>query len=201
MTYVQTWEGRDTQLAISYPETREAEIAFFAGKNFQCYDALLQMRRDLSISAPDLLLPEGISIQRWSMETGLEKQQYIAAAARAFPQAPQTIADIEFYMQSWKGGIPLIAFDSKGEIAGGLMAFWYGIRNGVTEDIFVLPPWRRKGIARCLIAEGIGFLKEHEIEIAWLEVKESNIPAVQLYLSMGYEIANREEQWAKTIII
>jgi ribosomal protein S18 acetylase RimI-like enzyme len=95
--------------------------------------------------------------------------------------------------------IIIIDFDSQDKIAGGLMAVWYGQRRGVTEDIFVLPPWRRKGIARSRIAEGIQYLAEHEIAIASLEVRESNTPAALLYQSMGYGINNQEEQWTRMI--
>lgn len=197
--YASTWEGRKTRIGISYPETRTDEIAFFAEMGFQHFDTLLQLRRDLSTRIPDVVIPAGITIQRWPLTTDQEKLKYISAATLAFPQAPQSLADLDFYIDSWKGGLPIIAFDGMGEIAGGLMAFWYREDIGITEDIFVLSQWRRKGIARCLIGEGIRYLRENDIHTAWLEVKESNLPAVKLYETMGYIIANREEQWEKTV--
>ena len=35
------------------------------------------------------------------------------------------------------------------------------LRPGYTEDIFVRPAWRGKGIARAAIAEGMRYLQEH----------------------------------------
>lgn len=197
--YARAWEARSTKLAISYPESRGEEIAFFAGRGLQRFDALLQMCRDLSLPTRAIILPVGITIQRWGMKNNEAKLRYIAASVSAFPQALQTTEDIDFYMRSWQGGTPIIAFDPEGEIVGGLMAFWYDKKNGVTEDIFVLPPWRRQGIASCLVVEGIKFLAEQQVELARLEVKESNTAAVRLYRSLGYQVINREEQWAMTI--
>jgi ribosomal protein S18 acetylase RimI-like enzyme len=197
--YARLWEGRETRLAIGYPESRRDEIDFFHRQGLQPFDALLQMNRDLSVPLPRPPLPVGIVVRRRSLETAADKRRYVAAEARAFPHAPRTVDELDFYLGSWRGGTPITAFDPQDEIVGSVMAYWYGPRVGVTEDIFVLPPWRRRGIARHLIAAGIDYLIENRISFVWLEVKESNIPAVRLYESMGYLVANREEQLAITL--
>ena len=52
---------------------------------------------------------------------------------------------------------------------------------------------RLMGMARALrIADGPD--EVHLQTIARLEVKESNAPAVNLYRSLGYQVASREEQ-------
>ncbi len=194
LQYSQRWKGRRTRMAISYPETRQEEILFFRQKGLTYFDALLQMNRDLSVPLPRFVLPDGVVLRRWPMETRKEKQQYISAEAVVFPHSPRSVDEIEFYIGSWAGGTPVTAFDREGGIVGSMMAYWYGVRNGVTEDIFVMPGWRRRGIARCLLAEGINYLVENGVACAWLEVKESNTSAVRLYESLGYLVANRDEQ-------
>jgi ribosomal protein S18 acetylase RimI-like enzyme len=73
------------------------------------------------------------------------------------------------------------------------MAYWHGA-HGVIEDIFVVPEWRGKGLARYIIGEGIRYLAQHGKRAANLEVKESNQPAVRLYQSLGYRVVNTELQ-------
>jgi ribosomal protein S18 acetylase RimI-like enzyme len=192
--YGQQWRGRRTRMAISYPDGAQEEIAFFADQGLERFDALLQMARDLAMPAPSLTLPAGITVKRWGMETREEKEKYLAAEAAIFPGSPRTLEELEFYVRSWQGGTPVTAFDAEGSIVGSVMAYWYGEWNGVTEDVFVVPQWRRSGIARGLIAEAIGYLVENGIRMARLEVKESNAPAVKLYRSLGYQVASREEQ-------
>jgi len=194
LAYSRAWQGRATRLAISYPDSLSEEIEFFASQGLERFEALLQMTRDLSQPTQALALPAGIAVRHWRMETEPEKMAYLAVEAAIFPHSPRTLEELEFYMQSWPGGTPITAFDAQGKVVGSLMAYWYGRRNGVTEDIFVVPQWRRRGIARYLITAGIGYLSAHGIETAWLEVRESNEPAVNLYRSLGYEITKREIQ-------
>jgi ribosomal protein S18 acetylase RimI-like enzyme len=193
-TYGQEWQGRRTRIAISYPDAAQEEIAFFAAQGLERFDALLQMARDLAAPAPSLTMPAGITAQRWGMESREEKEQYLAAEAAIFPGSPRTLEELEFYVRSWQGGTPVTAFDAGGNIVGSVMAYWYSEWNGVTEDIFVVPQWRRCGIARGLITKGIDYLVENGVRMARLEVKESNAPAVNLYRSLGYRVASREEQ-------
>jgi ribosomal protein S18 acetylase RimI-like enzyme len=127
------------------------------------------------------------------METLEDKQKYVAADARVFPHAPRSVDEIAFHLNSWQGGTPITAFDQDGAIAGSIMAYWFTPHFGFTEDIFVIPVWRRKGLARHMIAEAIQFLQEQGIDIVGLEVLESN-PATRLYLSLGYEVQHREIQ-------
>jgi ribosomal protein S18 acetylase RimI-like enzyme len=194
LAYGQQWRGRGTRVAISYPDAAQDEIAFFAAHGLERFDALLQMARDLAAPAPSFTMPAGITTQRWGMESREEKEQYLAAEAAIFPGSPRTLEELEFYVRSWQGGTPVTAFDAGGNIVGSVMAYWYGQWHGVTEDIFVIPQWRRCGIARGLIAEGINYLVENGIRMARLEVKESNAPAANLYRSLGYQAASREEQ-------
>jgi ribosomal protein S18 acetylase RimI-like enzyme len=192
--YSRRWRGRRTRLAISYPEARADEIEFFRRQGLEPYDALLQMRRDLSVPLPPVPVPAGVVARRWAIETLADKERYVAAEAQAFPHNPRTVQALDFYMGSWQGGTPVTAFDGHGEIAGSVMAYWYSTRMGVTEDVFVLPGWRRRGIGRYLLAQAIEYLVENGIAYAYLEVRESNRAAIRLYSSLGYLVANREER-------
>jgi len=180
-------------MAISYPAARQDEIAYFASQGLVKFDALLQMARDLSEPLAALSLPLGVTVRRWAMETQRDRQRYLEVEAAVFPQSPRTLEELVFYMRSWDGGSAITAFDDQGDIVGSVMAYWYGA-HAVTEDIFVVPEWRGKGLARYLIGEGIRYLAQNGKGAANLEVRESNQPAVRLYQSLGYRVVNTELQ-------
>ena len=63
---------------------------------------------------------------------------------------------------------------------------------GVTDDVMVLPQWRGQNIAKSLIGEGLRYFQAKGISEVQLEVKDSNVPAVPVYGTMGYSIINQE---------
>ncbi len=191
--YGRRWQGRRTRMAISYPAARQDEIAHFASQGLVKFDALLQMARDLSEPLAALSPPPGVTIRRWGMETRQDRQRYLEVETAIFPQSPRTLEELAFYMRGWEGGTAVTAFDAQENIVGSVMAYWYGA-HAVTEDVFVVPQWRRKGLARYIIGEGMRYLAQNGKSAANLEVKESNQPAVRLYRSLGYRVVNTELQ-------
>jgi len=53
--------------------------------------------------------------------------------------------------------------------------------------IAVLPDFRRKGIGKELLKKLLDILKEEGVEEVFLEVRESNIPAIELYRRFGFK--------------
>lgn len=55
--------------------------------------------------------------------------------------------------------------------------------EGYVTNIAVLPEYRRQGIAKMLIEKQL----QNEMSFITLEVRESNLPAIKLYESCGFE--------------
>ena len=55
--------------------------------------------------------------------------------------------------------------------------------EGYVTNVAVLPKFREKGIAKALITEQM----KNDMEFITLEVRESNVPAINLYTKMGFE--------------
>ncbi|HEX2224655.1 MAG TPA: ribosomal protein S18-alanine N-acetyltransferase [Thermoanaerobaculia bacterium] len=55
----------------------------------------------------------------------------------------------------------------------------------------VFPEQRRRGIARRLLEHGFERLRDLEIEVCFLEVREDNDGAIALYRDFGFEYAGR----------
>ncbi len=76
---------------------------------------------------------------------------------------------------------------------------YYRLR-GYTEEFSVRRPWRRRGLARALIAESFRHLRDQGMEEAALGVGTHNLGgALGLYESMGFEKAIRWTEYRKNL--
>lgn len=71
-----------------------------------------------------------------------------------------------------------------------LAAYYLG--QDVLDEIHILqlavaPPFRRKGLATCLMREILAEKRSDRFKQAHLEVRISNLPAIRLYRSLGFE--------------
>ena len=55
------------------------------------------------------------------------------------------------------------------------------------QDLFVKPDFRKKGVAKALVSAFENDTRERGVKKLFLEVRESNAPAIALYLSGGFE--------------
>jgi mycothiol synthase len=74
-------------------------------------------------------------------------------------------------------------------------------RRGYTEAISVRRPWRRRGVARALIAETIRRLRDREMTEVALGVDTENVTgALRLYESCGYVAVSRFTTYRKPLV-
>jgi ribosomal protein S18 acetylase RimI-like enzyme len=192
------WPGERVALSATYFGAGQASIEYLKGKGFGQYQTCLYMRRDLAEPMPwreSLTVPEGVEVRAWRMETEEEQRAYLAAYDLAFGDEGKNLEDLQHFMKSehWSVGTTFTAFS--GQQIVGSVAIWYqpGSRwAGKTEAVFVVPEWRRRGIARYLLGEAISCLKERGLAYAELEMDSSNKPARALYQSLGYRIHQEE---------
>lgn len=59
--------------------------------------------------------------------------------------------------------------------------------EGYMGNLAVVDEYRRKGIGRALMKELLRICKDKDFSFVTLEVRESNLPAINLYLSLGFE--------------
>jgi ribosomal-protein-alanine N-acetyltransferase len=53
-------------------------------------------------------------------------------------------------------------------------------------SVFVFPRFRRKGVAEKLLSAAINTAKEKNLDKIFLEVRETNAPAIKLYQKAGF---------------
>ncbi len=92
------------------------------------------------------------------------------------------------------GRFQRVLVDGAGRLGGYLFAAWQYLDLHVLK-VAVLTPWRRLGHARWLmeLAEEHARLKGGET--VTLEVRVSNLPAIALYESLGYERVGRRRRY------
>jgi mycothiol synthase len=115
------------------------------------------------------------------------------AAMRRFLEAPD--ADPSLWLIAWEGD----------EIAGGIINGIHpdenqalGIQRGWLDSVFTRRQWRRRGLARALIATSLVLLRERGMTSAALGVDADNPSgALGLYEEAGFEIDERFNAWRK----
>ena len=175
--------------------SQRPDIDFLLNNGFALYQRQYVMQRDLTAPLLELPSPENVTIRRWRMETQADQAAYIAAFNRCFPAHPKSREDLQYFMQSpgWSVGTAIAAFDAYDNLVASVLSYWDpATRNGVTDDVFVLPEWRGRGLAKYLVNAGLAYQREHGIVQATLEVLAGNPPALRVYRANGYIIVNEE---------
>jgi len=163
-----------------------------------------EMTRDLSLPIPDPVFPDNIEIRPvlkehyrkiWEAEGEAFKEHwgFVKPDEKDYQAWVKRIEDVpEFEPEIWK-----VAWDGD-QIAGMVLNFLLeeenrilNIKRGWTEDICVLPNWRKKGLASALINESMHMFKEMSMEETALGVDTDNaLNALSLYKNCGYKATN-----------
>jgi mycothiol synthase len=172
--------------------------------------AFMMVRPDLD-NIPDLPLPDGVEVRLVGKE---HVRQIWAASNEAFKDhwgyIPEPWEEFERVMNEpdFDPGLWRVAW--QGEQVTGMVLNYidkdenheYGRKRGYTENICVLRPWRRKGLAKALIARSLMALKERGMSEAALGVDAENTSgALHLYESMGYRVVKKSTIYRKPISV
>ena len=97
-----------------------------------------------------------------------------------------------------KNRVYLGAFDD--EIAVGYIGMMCFLDEAHILNVAVLPEYRRQGIAQELILQAIDIAKAKGAQYVYLEVRVSNIAAINLYKKHGfYQIGLRKEYYSDNL--
>ena len=77
----------------------------------------------------------------------------------------------------------------------GYLIFWVVLDEMHILNLAVHAGHRRRGIARQLLAEGLAQARTFGAELAWLEVRPSNLAALALYESFGFREVGRRRRY------
>jgi ribosomal protein S18 acetylase RimI-like enzyme len=96
--------------------------------------------------------------------------------------------------------LPLTGYvwEESGRVAGNLSLIPYlsrGVRNYLIANVAVDPAYRQRGIARALTSAAIQHARRRGAQEVWLHVREENLAAKSLYLSLNFIERARRTSW------
>jgi GNAT superfamily N-acetyltransferase len=175
--------------------------ALFAQAGYEPVRHMITMTRPIDLPLPDAPLPAGLAVRPvepghvraiWDgmWEARRDHWGYVQPTEQDYQRWTQGRL---FVPELWK-----VAWDGE-EVAGMVLNRIdqeqnekYQRQRGYTQDIFVRRPWRRRGLARSLLARSIEMFREMGMEETALGVDTQNPSgALGLYEGMGYREVQR----------
>ena len=191
-----TWEGQ------------EGDVALLESAGFQPARWFFDMVRPNLAGVPDVPMPDGLEI-RPVLDRSMAGRVW-NADIEAFADHWGGFDHSEEHLQRWLDhpstdlSLWIIAFDGD-EIAGGILNAIdedhnaaFGMRRGWLHSVFTRRPWRRRGLARALIARSLELLRERGQTSAALGVDAANPSgALGLYEGIGFAVDKRAIAWRR----
>jgi len=190
-------EGGVRFFEVFLADTESEEQALLKSAGYQPVRFFFEMVRPLNAEIPEIELPEGLEIRPANPD---QYRTIFDASEEAFQDhwgyVPATDSEYQGWIESpyfqperWK-----VAWDN-GQVAGMVLNFInddenerFNQKRGHTEDICVRRPWRRRGLARSLLAQSMQMFKDEGMEEATLGVDTDNPSgALGLYESLGFQ--------------
>lgn len=191
-----------------YPQYKEA----LESEGYQAVRYEYEMLRPDLENVPELALPEGIEVRQVQTE---HLRAIWEAEVEAFrdhwgfsePEEGDYRRWLDF--PNFQPHLWQVAWDSEGDQVAGMIRNYiseeentrYGRQRGYTEYISVRRPWRRRGLARALLARSLRMHKDLGMTQAALSVDSQNpAGALQLYESMGFQLVTRNATYRKLLV-
>jgi len=212
-------EARLREIAADHPEDEpryyqtwamETETNTHALAKSQGYKPIrygFEMRRDFSDPLPDVPMPDGLEVRSVDED---QIRTIFDASQMAFQDhwgyREETWEEFQGWMKdpTFKSEIWKIAWDGD-QVAGIVMNFFnekeneeYQRKRGYTENISVGRPWRKRGLAKSLIAQSMQMFKEMGFTETALGVDAENTSgALNLYKGLGYQVTKKGTTYRK----
>lgn len=71
-----------------------------------------------------------------------------------------------------------------------------GRRSYLIANVAVHPDWRGRGIGRMLTARAMEFAHRRGLSEVWLQVRDDNAPAINIYTGLGFQERARRTAWS-----
>ncbi|HSJ58417.1 MAG TPA: GNAT family N-acetyltransferase [Anaerolineae bacterium] len=190
--------------------TQDGAHALFASAGYAPVRHLIMMTRPIGLPLPEAPLPPGLEVRPvdpnqiraiWDAmwEARRDHWGYVEPTQQDYERWTRgRLFAPELWQVAWEGnqvaGMVLNRLDREQNKQ-------YRRRRGYTQDIFVRRPWRRRGLARSLLAQSIRMFRDLGMEETALGVDTQNPSgALRLYQSMGYRECQRhtiyQKEWA-----
>jgi ribosomal protein S18 acetylase RimI-like enzyme len=191
------------------PESQSDLSQLLIKEGYQIIRCHYSMVRPIQLPLPDAPMPQGLQVR--SVDE-IDYRNVWVANQEAFAENWWHNSANEMDYEYWKGSpwfnpkLWKVAWDGN-QVAGMVLNYInanenleYNRKRGYTEEICVRKAWRKRGLARSLLAQSIHMFKEMGFEETALGVDAGNESgALRLYKSLGYEVAHRSLTYRKPL--
>jgi len=179
-------------------------IAFLQahGFTFRGDFAEVNMLRSLGDTIPAAVLSGGYQVRAFAEGDSVPSR----AAAQREVWRPWTVGnvtdeDYARFMQlpGYYRELDVVAVTPNGHIAAYVNG-WIDRVNGIGDfgPVGALPAYRRRGLTRAVLIEGLRRMRAHGMDRVCVSTTETNTPARELYESIGFRIVNKYLDYAQT---
>jgi ribosomal protein S18 acetylase RimI-like enzyme len=163
--------------------------------------AEVNMLRSLATPISQPVLPPGCQVRAIAEAGEVSKR---AAAHREVwqPWTDGNITDEDYAdfmrLPAYRRDLDVVAMAPNGDIAAFVVG-WIDPVNRIGElgSVGAVPAYRRQGLMRAVLLEGLRRMQACGMERACVSTGVSNIPAIRLYESVGFEIVNQYLDYVK----
>lgn len=171
-------------LRVCYDTKEIDNIQLLLSKGFSIKRAIPVLKYDLTKNILHYKIPEDVHIVKYEFDK-ISMENYLKANFRS---STELDCETDIYFNLGDPNFACYTAICNNEIVGAISVWNISEERGATENIFVVPSYRRKNIARELISAALDTLKERNMNIATLSVIGTNLSAIKLYLSCGYSL-------------
>jgi ribosomal protein S18 acetylase RimI-like enzyme len=157
--------------------------------------AEVNMLRALAGPLPETVVPPGCQVRALA-ETGETSNRAAAHREVWQPWTDGNVSDDDYArfmrLPGYHRDLDVVAVTSEGVIAAFVNGWIDPVnRIGNLGSVGARPAYRRQGLMRAVLLEALRRLKAREMDRVCVSTGVSNIPAIRLYGSIGFEIVNQ----------
>lgn len=112
--------------------------------------------------------------------------RYLKANALGFDGVQDAEAELRFRLHD--DNTKVFVASENGKVLSSVTVWSIGQGRSATENIFTIPDYRHRNLARATIAKALSFLRERGDTMATLTCVGDNRAAISLYIGMGYRV-------------
>lgn len=189
--------GRTREIRAEYPDKRivlaqyiDADdlrvLGDYLAQGFTLHDTIVVYKFDLTQEIPVYTLPEGVVIRPYKLDNNVAQEQYHQAELASFDGMAWSMNHLG-WMQGAQEMMNFGAFAGE-RLLGNTSTWRISDGHNATENVFVIPEWRSKGVARGIICTALAYLKQEGKTVATLGTHGGNQKAIRLYTQLGYKL-------------
>lgn len=186
----------------AYAYDGDAErIALLRQRGYVRQEGCYRYRRcplDGALAAPTV--PRGFAVRHVVGEADLEAR--VAAHRAAFAPSRMTTTKHRAVMAAptYRPDLDLVAVAPDGRFAAYCLA-WFDAANriGVFEPVGTAPDFRRLGLSRAVMQEGLRRLRALGARVAYVNTNGDNVAANPLYDAVGFRVIDENHAWERRL--